>query len=217
MATVAQMLYNRDTKLLREGEIGTFEIRFYSSETPNEKYRIGQKYVKGRIVTMTDTGSGFGFNVDISTEYNGLYNEFEITDKYITLCNVKCIVFVIDSITLDGLTEHREIVISTDEWLSTNTYLTTGIVSSTTEQYSYNIDDIVEFTYNTNSSSDQIKCIARILKIDQYVDSSDEVTYTIQFDASTEYNYNVFSLRDSNIIDIAIYKEPEIEHPWEDD
>ena len=41
MATVANMLYNRKTKLLREGEIGTFETRFYSSDTPNEKYRIG--------------------------------------------------------------------------------------------------------------------------------------------------------------------------------
>lgn len=216
MATVANMLYNRKTKLLREGEIGTFETRFYSSDTPNEKYRIGQKHVKGKIVSITNRHDGFSFNVDISKDYNGKYNEFAITEKYIELCHIKCIVFIIDSTTLDGQTEHREISITKDEWLSTNTYITTGLVDETTESSSYNIGDIVEVTYNTTEEKNKV-IIAKILNIYKYTDSSDNDLYRISFDGSTEYNFNQFTLMDSNIVGIKLYKKPEIERPWEDD
>ena len=216
MAAVSHILYNRKTKLLREGEIGTFETRFYSSETPNEKYRIGQKHVKGKIIVIDDLHDGFGFKVDISTEYNGKYNEFKISDRYIQLCNIKCIVFIIDSITIDGLTEQKEIVITTEEWLSTNTYLTTGIVDSSTEKYSYNIGDIVEVTYKVDTE-EPITCIGKILNISEYTDLSDYTIYKVTLDASTEYNYNIFTIQDNHIIDIKLYKKPDIERPWEDD
>lgn len=216
MATIAHMLYNRKTKLLREGEIGTFETRFYSSETPNEKYRIGQKHVKGKIVSIDDRHDGFGFNVDISTDYNGRYNDFAITEKYIELCHIKCIVFIIDSITLDGQTEHREIIITKDEWLSTNTYLTTGIVEETTETYSYNIGDLVEITYNTNTEKNKV-IIAKILKIARYTDSSENVSYKVTIDGSSQYNFNQFTLSDKEIIGIKLYKKSDIERPWEND
>lgn len=216
MATIAHMLYNRKTKLLREGEIGTFETRFYSSDTPNEKYRIGQKHVQGKVVSISDAHDGFSFKIDISTDYNGKYNEFSITERYIDICKIKCIVFIIDSTTLDGQTEHREISITTDEWLSTNTYLTTGFVDEATEKYSYNINDIVEVTYDTNEEKNKVT-IAKILKISKYTDSTDTVSYKISFDGSTKYNFDQFILDDSVIKGIKLYKKPEIERPWEDD
>ena len=216
MAKLANMLYNRKTKLLREGEVGTFETRFYSSDTPNEKYRIGQKHVQGKVVSISDAHNGFSFKIDISTDYNGQYNEFSITEKYISVCRIKCIVFIIDSTTLDGQVEHREISITADDWVSTNTYLTTGFVDESTEKYSYNIGDIVEVTYDSDTEKNVV-IIAKILKIAKYTNSSNDTLYKILFDGSSKYNFYQFILEDSVIKGIKLYKKPDIERPWEDD
>ena len=90
------------------------------------------------------------------------------------------------------------------------------MVDETTESSSYNIGDIVEVTYNTTEEKNKV-IIAKILKIYKYTDSSDNDLYRISFDGSTEYNFNQFTLMDSNIVGIKLYKKPEIERPWEDD
>ena len=102
--TVANTLYNRGNKIIREGETGKVEIRFYSSETPNEKFRIGQKTLIGRVTDIDKINDGYSFTFDLSEKYFGKTNTFQINKLYIEACYIRCILFDITN-TINDIEE----------------------------------------------------------------------------------------------------------------
>lgn len=207
--SIATALFHRNTKLVREGEISEIEIKFYSSETPNEKYRIGQKHVKGKLVSIVKyaDNNGYTLTYDISKLYHGEKNIFTISRTYIEACKARCIQFDINSILEDGTVESRSYTVSVDEWLSTNTYLGTAVISDDTEKFAYDKESIVEVEIRLDAGATH-KGIARI---DNMIatELGSSVVYNITFDFSTEYDYRVESIVSDNIISIKAYNPDE--------
>ena len=208
--TVANTLYNRGNKIIREGEIGTVEIRFYSSETPNEKYRIGQKKLIGKVTTIEKVSSGFSFTFDLSEQYFGKTNTFTINKIYIDACYIRCIVFDITN-TVNDIEEKRSYTISAEEWLSSNTYLNKGIIDTSTEQWAYEEDQYVEV--KATILDEVIEGIARIANIVNTgdIDSNGNIVFRVTLDFSGKFSYRVVDVLTYNIEYIKKYEVPPTE------
>lgn len=213
--TVANTLYNRGNKIIREGETGKVEIRFYSSETPNEKFRIGQKTLIGRVTTIDKINDGYSFTFDLSEKYFGKTNTFQINKLYIEACYIRCIVFDITN-TINDIEEQRSYIISADEWLSTNTYLNKGIIDTSTEQWAYEAEQYVEV--KATLIDEVVEGTARIVEIinTEDIDDNDEVIFRITLDFSDKYRYKVVDILTYNIEYIRKYElPPEQDENWD--
>ena len=206
--TVANTLYNRGNKIIREGETGKVEIRFYSSETPNEKFRIGQKTLIGRVTDIDKINDGYSFTFDLSEKYFGKTNTFQINKLYIEACYIRCILFDITNTIND--------IISADEWLSTNTYLNKGIIDTSTEQWAYEAEQYVEV--KATLVDEVVEGTARIVEIinTEDIDDNDEVIFRITLDFSDKYRYKVVDILTYNIEYIRKYElPPEQDDNWD--
>ena len=205
--SVANTLYNRGNKIIREGETGVVEIRFYSSETPNEKFRIGQKTLVGKVTTINRISDGYEFTFDLSDKYFGKKNSFQINKIYIEACYIRCIVFNITN-TINDVEKKRSYIISAKEWLSSNTYLNEGIIDTSTEQWAYESNQYVEAKINLIDET--VEGVARIVDIVNSgdVDANNEVIFRVTLDFSDKYSYKVVETTTNVIEYIRKYELP---------
>lgn len=150
---VYDTLFYNDQKVLIVNEICEVEIRFYSTENPNEQYRTGEKHFKGRITDIKEVlvtkeseeqFPGYKITVDLSTEYNGKVQTLVINRKYVELTKARCIAILFFNEYGRVLSE---LVIPIKDWFSSKVYLNTAYVIEEEPSVPYQVGDLVEFEY----------------------------------------------------------------------
>lgn len=142
---VYDTLFYNDTKILIVGKVAEVEIRFYSTENPNEKYRTGQKHFKGKIMDIQqiqgESGTGYTIRVDTSKEWYGKVENLSIGHEYVEKTKTRCIAIL-------TFNEHgrviSELVIPIADWFSSKVYLNSAIVFDETADVAYKVGDIVD-------------------------------------------------------------------------
>lgn len=214
---VYDTLFYEDKKILIVNEISEVEIRFYTTENPNENYRIGQKHFKGRILDIKQINSnntdfaGFTISVDLSKQYNGKTQTISINQKYVEITRTRCIAILYFNETGRVISE---LVIPVDDWFSSKVYLNTAFVIEEDEVLPYKVGDIVDIEYYKKIYNDDKK---QEYTIELFTDTgrisdiklcSKEITYEldgnsytenvnyylITFDCSDEYNMRILRI-----------------------
>lgn len=217
---VYDTLFYNDTKILVVNEISEVEIRFYSTENPNENYRTGQKHFKGRILGLyqvnDSANSGFSIRVDTSEEWNGKEEVIKIDKTYTEITKARCIAILYFNKT-GRVTS--ELVIPIKDWFSSKVYLNSGIVIDETADVVYKVGDIVDLEIYVKVNTDEngkIKVknesitgkITELKLTQRVVEMEDEdgvkwdrtvYYYIITIDMSKQYNKKLIKIA-SNVI-----------------
>lgn len=221
---VYDSLFYNDTKILVVNEVSEVEIRFYSTENPNENYRTGQKHFKGRILGIyqsdkNESNKGFSIRVDTSEQWNGKEESININKTYVDIVKARCIAILY-------FNEHgrilSELVIPIKDWFSSKVYLNSAVVIDDKTDPVYKVDDIVDITYLVKVDDEEsresktikvkteqatgrisdIKLTKRVVTLTDE-DGVEKTTtvyyYIIYIDASTQYNKRIISMA-SNVI-----------------
>ena len=153
---VYDTLFYNNTKILVVNEISEVEIRFYSTENPNENYRTGQKHFKGRILGLyqvdDSANAGFSIRVDTSEEWNGKEEVIKIDKTYATITKARCIAILYFNQTGRVI---NELVIPIKDWFSSKVYLNSGIVIDETADVVYKVGDIVDLEIYVKIDTDE--------------------------------------------------------------
>ena len=217
---VYDTLFYNDTKILVVNEISEVEIRFYSTENPNENYRTGQKHFKGRILGVyhvnDSANAGFSISVDTSEEWNGKEEVIKIDKTYAEITKARCIAILY-------FNEHgrvvNELVIPIKDWFSSKVYLNSGIVIDETADVVYKVGDIVDLEIYVKVSTDEngkitvknesitgkiteLKLTQRIVEMEDEDGVKWDRTvyyYIITIDMSKQYNKKLIKIA-SNVI-----------------
>ena len=153
-----------DFKVFSTNDENLIEIRFYSTETPNEAFRIGQKRCRGRIhdINKSDTqldNDGFLLTIDSSKEKNGDLYDFLIDDSYLSSINAKSIlIYYYEKDT--SFSPKESLIIPVDEWLSAMVYINKRITIEALDEedklVEFDIDDYVRIVYITEVEYQEI-------------------------------------------------------------
>lgn len=153
---VYDTLFYNNTKILVVNEISEVEIRFYSTENPNENYRTGQKHFKGRILGLyqvdDSANAGFSIRVDTSEEWNGKEEVIKIDKTYTKITKARCIAILYFNQTGRVI---NELVIPIKDWFSSKVYLNSGIVIDETADVVYKVGDIVDLEIYVKINTDE--------------------------------------------------------------
>lgn len=153
---VYDTLFYNNTKILVVNEISEVEIRFYSTENPNENYRTGQKHFKGRILGLyqvdDSANAGFSIRVDTSEEWNGKEEVIKIDKTYTKITKARCIAILYFNQTGRVI---NELVIPIKDWFSSKVYLNSGIVIDETADVVYKVGDIVDLEIYVKIDTDE--------------------------------------------------------------
>lgn len=140
-------LYYKDKPILIVDQISEIEIRFYTTSNPNENFRVGQRHIKGRVLSIDKVDSnleecaGFSLSFDSSLEYNGKISNVTVDRDYVRATQAKC--FCILYFDENGKITDT-LIIPIDEWFSTNVYLNSSLLVSDPEPYPFKINDFVD-------------------------------------------------------------------------
>ena len=213
-------LFYNNTKILVVNEISEVEIRFYSTENPNENYRTGQKHFKGRILGLyqvdDSANAGFSIRVDTSEEWNGKEEVIKIDKTYTKITKARCIAILYFNQTGRVI---NELVIPIKDWFSSKVYLNSGIVIDETADVVYKVGDIVDLEIYVKIDTDEngkIKVknesvtgkITELKLTQRIVEMEDEdgvkwdrtvYYYIITIDMSKQYNKKLIKIA-SNVI-----------------
>lgn len=217
---VYDTLFYNNTKILVVNEISEVEIRFYSTENPNENYRTGQKHFKGRILGLyqvdDSANAGFSIRVDTSQEWNGKEEVIKIDKTYTNITKARCIAILYFNQTGRVI---NELVIPIKDWFSSKVYLNSGIVIDETADVVYKVGDIVDLEIYVKIDTDEngkIKVknesitgkITELKLTQRIVEMEDEdgvkwdrtvYYYIITIDMSKQYNKKLIKIA-SNVI-----------------
>lgn len=217
---VYDTLFYNNTKILVVNEISEVEIRFYSTENPNENYRTGQKHFKGRILGLyqvdDSANAGFSIRVDTSEEWNGKEEIIKIDKTYAKITKARCIAILYFNQTGRVI---NELVIPIKDWFSSKVYLNSGIVIDETADVVYKVGDIVDLEIYVKIDTDEngkIKVknesitgkITELKLTQRIVEMEDEdgvkwdrtvYYYIITIDMSKQYNKKLIKIA-SNVI-----------------
>lgn len=140
-------LYYKDTPILIVNQVSEIEIRFYTTPNPNEHYRIGQRHIKGKVLSIDkidddpESNNGFALSFDASTEYHGKISNVTIDKNYVDITKTRCVCILYFN---EQGKVTSELVIPIDEWFSMNVYLNSAFVVNNPEPYPFKVDDIVD-------------------------------------------------------------------------
>lgn len=225
---VYDTLFYNDTKILIVNEVAEVEIRFYSTENPNEKYRTGQKHFKGRIINISQTiqdvtdNAGFKISVDMSQNYNAKVQDIVINKKYVEITKTRCIAILYFDEKGNII---DELVIPIKDWFSSKVYLNSAFVVEEDPKVPYKVGDIVDIEYYKLLERDSegnpakvelLKDTGRItdLKLTfkefEYKDQgkiySEEIQYFIIYlDASTLYNKKLLTIANNVVKSMKVH------------
>lgn len=132
--------------LLEVNTEDTIEVRFYSSDTENEAYRVGQRRCKGRVQDIRrandEADDGFIITIDRSKEKRGDVCDVVVDRYYLEYINAKAIyIYVYKSATSREYITHK---VSVENWLSARTYIDKLV----TDKESDPEDTLLEFREN---------------------------------------------------------------------
>lgn len=226
---VYDTLFYDDEKILIVNDVSEVEIRFYSTENPNENYRTGQKHFKGRILDIKQISddekkteyNGFSISVDMSKQYNAKTQVITIDKTYVDITKTRCIAILYFNET--GRVIH-ELVMPINDWFSSKVYLNTAYVMEEAEKLAYKVGDIVDIEYykkiydsqNTYTielftDTGRIVDLKLTKKRLQYNDENGNVVeedlyyYIITFDCSSEFNKKVINIAHNVIKSMKIH------------
>ena len=226
---VYDTLFYNDTKILIVGKIAEVEIRFYSTENPNEKYRTGQKHFKGKIMDIQqiqgESGTGYTIRVDTSKEWYGKVENLSIGREYVEKTKTRCIAIL-------TFNEHgrviSELVIPIADWFSSKVYLNSAIVFDETTDVAYKVGDIVDLVIYVKVKDEEAAKAGKIkvknedvtgrisdLQLTQRaVTEIDEdgvswtrtvYYYIVSIDKSTQYNKSVLKIASTVIRSMVLH------------
>lgn len=224
---VYDTLFYNDEKILIVGEVSEVEIRFYSTENPNENYRTGQKHFKGKILSIKKcdegTDSGYSIKVDTSKEYYAKVETITINQTYVDICKARCIAILYFNSTGRVISE---LVIPIKDWFSSKVYLNSAIViDGEDEKIPYKVGDIVDIVYYIKVSESEdgkievenaditgritdLKLTCRSVNItdEDGVERNQTIYYNIIYiDASSLYNKRVVSIASTVIRSMVLH------------
>lgn len=214
---VYDTLFYNDEKIMSVNEVSEVEIRFYSTENPNENYRTGQKHFKGRILNIKqieEIGIDFGgyvISVDMSKQFNAKTQVIRIDKTYVDITKTRCIAILFFNHTGRII---RELVIPIEDWFSSKVYINTAYVMDEDEKSAYKIGDIVEIEYYKKVYEDEennkytIQLVSDTGRISDMKLTKRKIIYTqdngtyseyiyyylISFDCSDEFNKRVITI-----------------------
>lgn len=146
---VYDTLYYNDIDILTVNKVSEIEIRFYTSDIPNEKYRVGQRHIKGKVtnikklITSENDNAGYTLSFDSSAVFKGKLSSVTINEEYVELTKAKCIVILYFN---DVGKIIRELPIPMNDWFSPKVYLNTSIITILAGEYPFKVGDIVDTT-----------------------------------------------------------------------
>lgn len=153
-------LYYKDTPILIVNQVSEIEIRFYTTPNPNEHYRIGQRHIKGKVLSIDkidedpESNDGFALSFDASTEYYGKISNVTIDKNYVDITKTRCVCILYFN---EQGKVTNELVIPIDEWFSMNVYLNSAFVVNNPEPYPFKVDDIVDAVIYIKQELDEDK------------------------------------------------------------
>ena len=225
---VRDSLFYEDTKIFTVDEVTDVEVRFYSTETPNENYRIGQRHIRGRVLDIEKYDAngfnpGYKIRFDASKEYYGKTTTLGIDNDYINVTHARCIAIIYHDEVGHTI---RELILPIDDWFSDKVYIVSGFVVDDPEPYPFLVGDIVDFKvyfaeknekqeitgFTEETFAGRIKDISLVQRKYTTTDEDDVVKentvqyYKLEMDISTEYNYRVLTIA-SNVISYMKLKE----------
>lgn len=140
-------LYYKDEPILVVNQVSEIEIRFYTTANPNENYRVGQRHIKGKVLSIdkvkdnTEECAGFILSFDASQEYRGKISNITVDRSYVEVTKARC--FCILYFDEEGKITN-ELVIPIEEWFSANVYLNSSLLVEDPEPYPFKVNDLVD-------------------------------------------------------------------------
>lgn len=233
-------LYYMDTNILTVNSVSEIEIRFYSSDIPNENFRVGQRHIKGKLLSIkkltnseTDN-AGYTLSFDSSSTYRGKISTVNINDDYVECTKAKCIVILYFN-EIGKIIKELSIPIS--DWFSPKVYLNTSITTILAGEYPFKVGDVVDaIVYikdpdqnKTDEDNDEgIKVIEKriigrlheisLTKREYTIEDNAGKTHTniayyymIVIDSSGVYDYERITIASTVIKSMRLYDVPEEE------
>lgn len=225
---VYDTLFYNDERIMIVNEVAEVEIRFYSTENPNENYRTGQKHFKGRILDIKQIEeigvefAGYKISVDMSKQFNAKTQVIRIDRTYVDVTKTRCIAILYFNETGRII---RELVIPIDDWFSSKVYINTAYVLEEDEKLAYKVGDIVDveyykkvyedeyaskYTIQLVSDTGRISDIKLTKKKIMYTQNNGTYTeyvyyYLLTFDCSNEYNKRVIVIAHNVVKSMKIH------------
>ena len=228
---VYDTLFYKDTPLMTVDKIAELEIRYYSSDTPNENYRIGQKHVKARILdiqqippTESDVDDGWKFKFDISKQWAGEIQTFSLSKTYIDTVRARCIAILYFNSTGRVI---GEFLVPASDWCTSNVYLNSAFTQESEEPFAFKVGDIVDtviykkhflddtettFTIVEEELTGKITDLKLTYRTYTVVNENGEEDdaeiyyYLISLDLSEEFRYNTVMIASNVIKTMKIHK-----------
>ena len=226
-------LYYMDTAILVVNQVSEIEIRFYSTVTPNENFRIGQRHIKGKVRSISkltdenEDSDGYTLSFDASVQWNGKISNVTINNSYVNITKTRCIAILYFD---EQGKVTNELVIPITDWFSPKVYLNSALTVTNPEPYPFKLNDLVDAVVyikeNTEDSEsnefnvvkkeytgrlDQISLIKReYTTIDENgVDKTNTIYYyMIVIDISQDYQYETVTIASTVIESMKIHKLP---------
>ena len=224
-------LFYEKTKIFIVNEVSETEVRFYTSETPNEKYRAGQKHVKGKVIDIkkiksSEENAGFIVYFDSSKKYNGKLKTIAVDRDYVKATQTRCIAIIY--FDEEGWPTGEELIIPIDDWFSPKVYLNQALIVTQPEEYPFQIGDIVDVEYYvkviTDKERNQFKIekrantgrLANLQLLKREWEEYDEnglpiekevYYYAVTIDISKEYEFYQFTIASTVIYKMIIHDD----------
>lgn len=227
-------LYYKDTPILVVDQVSEIEIRFYTTTNKNENFRVGQRHIKGRVLSIDkvrdndEECAGFSLSFDSSSEYHGKISRVTVDRTYVTVTKTRC--FCILYFNEEGKITN-ELVIPIDEWFSPNVYLNSALLIAEPEPYPFKVDDFVDaVVYVKNIVDDkgnfeiveteytgrlaEIALIKRTYTVTDEMNTTKDITvyyYKVIIDMSKLYEMYQVIVASTVIKSMKIHKLPPVE------
>lgn len=147
------LFYDKTPILLENEIIDLLEFRFYKTKTPDEKYRIGQKSISGRVIQieMDSYNATIKIRIDTSSKYCKKEEILTIDDKYLEQTKTKLIVISNKDKTI-------EIPISVNDYRIFDANVKTAYTLLYNNKH-YFIDDIVKVIKKSTGTNTEIETV----------------------------------------------------------
>lgn len=227
-------LYYKDTPILIVNQVSEIEIRFYTTVNPNENYRVGQRHIKGKVLSIdkvkdnTEECAGFILSFDASQEYYGKVSNVTVDRSYVEITQARC--FCILYFDDQGKIT-RELVIPIDEWFSANVYINSALLIADPEPYPFKVNDLVDAVVYIKKVIDdrgnfevieqeytgrlaEIALVKRIYTVTDEMGVDKDITiyyYLVTIDMSKQYELYQVVVASTVIKSMTIHKLPPVE------
>ena len=213
---VYDTLYYLSEPILTVNQVSEIEVRFYTTENPNENYRVGQRYIKGKtmdikkIEQLEGEYCGFKMIFDTSVKWNGYISTLTLDESYVKITKTRCIAILF--FNEDGKIT-RELIIPIADWFSPKVYLNTVVYVKEQVDKSEDKFRVVEREYTGRLAEIQLVKREYTTVDENNVEKLNTMYYYIlTIDNSEDYDYNKIRVASTVVKSMKIHKLPPVEH-----